>query len=411
MDKEKMSVKKILESTKGYLLVALFTVCLYSFFQNYDQITAALANLIGILAPLFWGIAIAFVVNMPMRFLENKVFRRWRHSPAKRCVCLGLGFLFVLALIVLIMILIVPRFVESAEIIIVNFDSYIVSLDAWASKLNANFNLSTSDIKWLETTLQSIFDYLESILKQAIPTVLKLTVSVASMLIDILLSIILGVYALFNKERHISQAKRMVHAVFGEEKEKRLLSVATRTNRALNQYFFGMILECAILGGMCFIGMSIFRFPYALLISVIVGLTQIVPVIGPWFSAILGALIMLMTEPGLAMWFLVFIVIVQQIECNLVYPRVVGNMVGLGGIWVMIAILLGSGLFGLPGIILCVPVMAVFQTLVREWVDARIAVKDGLPAPAPNDEEALPVRRKEIPAWVKKLVMGRKGKK
>jgi len=345
---------------------------------------------LGVLAPLFWALAIAFVVNMPMRFLENKVFARWKSGSLKRCVCLTLGFLFVMAIISLVMVMIVPRFVSSAQIIINNMDSYIVSLGTWGTELSERFNLSNSDIRWLESTLQSIYDYIDEILGQAVPTVLKLTVSIASVVIDGLLALIMSFYALFNKEQHLSQAHRVVRALFSRERCKRIFKVSSRANRALNSYFFSMILECGILGGMCFVGMSIFQFPYALLISVLVGLTQIVPVIGPWFSAILGALIILMTDPIMAVWFLVFIVIVQQLECNLVYPRVVGNMVGLSGIWVMIAVLLGGGLFGMPGIILCVPVMAVIQTLLREWVDARIREKEGgEPAEALENTEGM----------------------
>ena len=376
-DKNKSGFRKLLDGSRSYLLVALSSVCLYCFFQNYDKIIAVAQRVLGVLAPLFWALAIAFVVNMPMRFLENKVFARWKSGSLKRCVCLMLGFLFVMAIISLVMVMIVPRFVSSAQIIINNMDSYIVSLGTWGTELSERFNLSNSDIRWLESTLQSIYDYIDEILGQAVPTVLKLTVSIASVVIDGLLALIMSFYALFNKEQHLSQAHRVVRALFSRERCKRIFTVSSRANRALNSYFFSMILECGILGGMCFVGMSIFQFPYALLISVLVGLTQIVPVIGPWFSAILGALIILMTDPIMAVWFLVFIVIVQQLECNLVYPRVVGNMVGLSGIWVMIAVLLGGGLFGMPGIILCVPVMAVIQTLLREWVDARIREKEG----------------------------------
>jgi len=377
MDRDRNQIRRILSTTKGYLFVSLFTVCLYSFFQNFDKISAIVDSVIDVLEPLFWGIGIAFVINMPMRLLENRVFRKWRSSALKRCVCMALGALFVLMIFSLVMLMLVPRFVESAEVIIRNFDSYIVSLDNFSVQMINRFNMTASDIKGLESTLQSIFDYIDEMFGRIVPTVLKLTVSLASILVDLLLALILSFYALFNKERHIEQAKRLVHALFSDERRDRIFDVCTRTNQALNNYFCGMILECGILGSMCFIGMKIFGFPYALLISVIVGVTQIVPVIGPWFSAILGALIILMVEPVMALWFLVFIVVVQQIECNLIYPRVVGNMVGLSGIWVMIAVLLGGGLFGIPGVILCVPVMAVLQTLIREWVDARIAWKEG----------------------------------
>lgn len=407
MDREKSGLRRLFEGTRGYLFVSAFTVCLYSVLQNYTTIQAGVMKVLGALEPLIWGMVIAFVVNMPMRFLENKVFRRWPQTNVKRCVCLALSFLFVLLVISVMMLMIVPKFLESAEIIVRNFDSYIVSLGTWGNQLRERFDLSASDIDWMESSLQSIFDYIDAWLGQIVPTVVKITVSVAAVAINGLLAAILSFYALFNKEKHMEQARRLVHALFGAEKRERILTLCSRTNRALNNYFFGMILECVILGSMCFIGMTIFRFPYALLISVIVGLMQIVPVIGPWFSAILGAVIILMTDPVLALWFLIFVVIVQQLEGNLVYPRVVGNMVGLSGIWVLIAVLLGAGLFGVAGVVLCVPVMAVIQTLVREWVDMRIAQKmerqpasvEAVPLPEPAEP---PAKKKKQAPWKKK---------
>lgn len=151
-----------------------------------------------------------------------------------------------------------------------------------------------------------------------------------------------------------------------------------------------MIIECTILGTLCFIGMTIFGFPYALLISVVVGITQIVPIIGPWVSALFGALIILVSDPSRVIWFIALVLVVQQIEANVFYPRVVGNAVGLSGIWVMIAVLLGSGLFGIVGIVLCVPVMAVLYTLVSEWVNRRVEEKRfaaGMRKTPPTEEE------------------------
>lgn len=389
-DKNRNGFRKLLAGSGGHLLVALFSVCLYCFFQNYEKIMAVVRRVGGVLSPLFWAIAIAFVVNMPMRFLENRVFVRWKGKALKRGVCLTIGFLFVSAVISLVMVMIVPRFVSSAEGIIGNMDSYIVSLGAWGSELSERFNLSNSDIKRMESMLQSIYDYLDAMLERVVPMALKVTMGIASGVVDGLLALIMSFYALYNKEQHIEQARRLVRALFSDRRCKRIFDVCSQANRALNSYFFGMVLECGILGGVCFLGMTIFKFPYALLISVMVGITQIVPIIGPWCSAILGALIIMMSDPGKVVWFLTFIVIVQQLEGNLVYPRVVGNMVGLSGIWVMIAVLLGGGLFGVSGIILCVPVMAVLQTLVREWVGTRIREKESMSDKEKAAESASP---------------------
>ena len=160
--------------------------------------------------------------------------------------------------------------------------------------------------------------------------------------------------------------------MFNERASDKIIDVAGKTNTSLYNYLYGMITECFILGILCFIGMSIFKFPFALLISVMVGVGQIVPIVGAWFSAAVGTLIIFVVDPARAVWFLVLLLAIQQFEGNVIYPRVVGSAVGISGLWVMIALLLGGGLFGLLGAILCVPIMAVIHTLTREWVNRRL---------------------------------------
>ena len=152
----------------------------------------------------------------------------------------------------------------------------------------------------------------------------------------------------------------------------------------LHNYVYGMLIECFILGMMCFMGMQILSFPFAVLISVIVGASQMVPIVGPWVSGAIGLSIIFVVDPPRALWFIVFVLAIQQIEGNLIYPKVVGNAVGISGLWVMIAVLFGARLFGLMGAILCVPIMAVLYTLIGEWVNNRLEEKRAI---AQRDEK------------------------
>ena len=387
---EKLEKQRVWRSARVPLVVALVTVLVYEIFENMHDVSAAVGMFFSVLKPVFIGIAFAFIANMPMRFLETRVFKRWKICSLKRAVCQLLAMLFILLIVAAMLFLIIPRIAGSVVALANGMDGYIESLTAWGSDLWDRLNLNPGVEERIQSAVQTILAQLDELLSALVASAAKFTVSIASTLVDVFFAAIISIYALFNKEKLIFQAKKVVVAIFNERRAERILDVSTRTNQALNHYFYGMIIECTILGTLCFIAMTIFGFPYALLISVVVGVTQIVPIIGPWVSALFGALIILVSDPSRVIWFIVLVLVVQQIEANVFYPRVVGNAVGLSGIWVMIAVLLGSGLFGIVGIVLCVPVMAVLYTLVSEWVNRRVEEKRfaaGMRKTPPTEEE------------------------
>ena len=387
---EKLEKQRVWRSARVPLVVALVTVLVYEIFENMHDVSAAVGTFFSVLKPVFIGIAFAFIANMPMRFLETRVFKRWKICSLKRAVCQLLAMLFILLIVAAMLFLIIPRIAGSVVALANGMDGYIESLTAWGSGLWDRLNLNPGVEERIQSAVQTILAQLDELLSALVASAAKFTVSIASTLVDVFFAAIISIYALFNKEKLIFQAKKVVVAIFSERRAERILDVSTRTNQALNHYFYGMIIECTILGTLCFIAMTIFGFPYALLISVVVGVTQIVPIIGPWVSALFGALIILVSDPSRVIWFIVLVLVVQQIEANVFYPRVVGNAVGLSGIWVMIAVLLGSGLFGVVGIVLCVPVMAVLYTLVSEWVNRRVEEKRfaaGMRKTPPTEEE------------------------
>lgn len=387
---EKLEKQRVWRSARVPLVVALVTVLVYETFENMHDVSAVVGMFFSVLKPVFIGIAFAFIANMPMRFLETRVFKRWKICSLKRAVCQLLAMLFILLIVAAMLFLIIPRIAGSVVALANGMDGYIESLTAWGSDLWDRLNLNPGVEERIQSAVQTILAQLDELLSALVASAAKFTVSIASTLVDVFFAAIISIYALFNKEKLIFQAKKVVVAIFSERRAERILDVSTRTNQALNHYFYGMIIECTILGTLCFIAMTIFGFPYALLISVVVGVTQIVPIIGPWVSALFGALIILVSDPSRVIWFIVLVLVVQQIEANVFYPRVVGNAVGLSGIWVMIAVLLGSGLFGIVGIVLCVPVMAVLYTLVSEWVNRRVEEKRfaaGMRKTPPTEEE------------------------
>lgn len=385
-------LNEILTNSRRILLVVAFGVILYEVLEHLGPVSKAVKDFFGILQPLFIGVVIAFLASMPLNFLENRVFKRWttRYVRIKRPICATLAFLFVFAIVTAVIFLIVPNFISSVGSLADGFDSYLSSMRSWADNMWQRVNLSPDAEEKIRQYGMEFLSGFDDVLSNLMSTAVAMTMSVISFVTSLLVAIIIGFYALYNKEKLIFGCKKFIIAAMSEERAARTLDICERTYKSLHDYFFGMILECSILGLMTYIMMLIFGFPYALLISVIVGVTQIVPIIGPWVSAALGVLIIFVTDPPSAIWFAIGVFAVQQLEANLVYPRVVGRAVGLSGIWVLIAIILGGGLFGFVGIVLCVPIMAVIYTMVSEWINRRVEEKrfeKGMRDAPPTDDE------------------------
>jgi len=387
---QKREKQRVWRSARVPLLVVALGVILYEIIENHTAVMKSVNAFFSVLTPVFVGIVFAYIINFPLRFLENRVFKKWKACSFKRGVCMALGTLFILGIIAAFLLLIVPRLVDSLMTLVNGMEGYFASLAAWAGDLWEHLRFDPAVEEKIQGLAETVLGEFDTILSSVASGAAKFTLNLAGILLDVVFAAVISIYALFNKEKLIFQTKKVVVAIFSRRRASRILEVSAETSEALHNYFYGMIIECTILGVLCFIAMSIFKFPYALLISTVIGVTQIVPIIGPWVGTIFGALIIFVIDPTRAIWFIVLELAVQQVEANVFYPRVVGNAVGLSGIWVMIAVVLGSGLFGFVGVVLCVPVMAVLYTLVSEWVNRRVEEKRfaaGMRETPPTEEE------------------------
>ena len=321
---------------------------------------------------------------MPMRFLENRLFAKWRASKLKRVMCVVMAVLLVLSIITVLIVIVGPKLVDSIKSLAENYDSYSKSLIKWGNDVWERLNLNEDIAMKVREMSEEILEELDSFISKLASKLLRFTVSTVGVVVDLLFALIISIYALSNKENLIRQCRKFIKAIFSERHAARILDVCARTNKSLHNYVYGMLIECFILGSLCFIGMQILGFPFAVLISVIIGVSQMVPIVGPWVSGAIGLSIIFVVDPPRALWFIVFVLAIQQIEGNLIYPKVVGNAVGISGLWVMIAVLFGARLFGLMGAILCVPIMAVLYTLIGEWVNNRLEEKRAI---AQRDEK------------------------
>lgn len=368
-------MESLWKSTRRSLFIVAFGVILYEILENLTAVRSALSGFVDIITPVFIGIAIAFIANMPMHFLETKIFRRWKDCGVKRGTCLVLAMLFVFAIIATLVLVVGPQLVESIKTLATDFSQYAYSLTTWATDLWESLNLNPDIKAKLLEIGDNLLSEINHYISAASSFVVKFTMGFAGVLVDLAFAFIISIYCLASKETLIRQSRKFCKAVFNERTADYIIHVGDETNTSLHNYVYGVITECFILGGMCFIGMSIFKFPFALLISVLVGLGQMIPIVGAWVSAGIGAVILFVVDPPSALWFILLICTIQPIEGNLIYPHVVGNAVGISPLWVLIALLLGGGLFGFLGALLCVPIMAVIHTMTREWVNKRLEEK------------------------------------
>lgn len=374
----KNGIKELWNSSKRNIFIVCFGILFYVLLQNLPGAMSVIKGIISVIAPLIGGVALAFVVNIPMRFLEKKVLKKIKRKGLMRALSMLISYILVFALVILLFVMIIPRVVDSVTTLFENFGGYMEGFDKWSDDLVSSLKLSAPVAERIQLAINGLLDEIDKFIATVLPSLLKFTLGFANTIITTFLSVIISVYAIFSKEKLCVQARKLILAVFSEERAERILEVCSLTNRLLNRYFMGMLLECTILGTMCFICMQVFSMPYAVLISFIVGITQLAPVIGPWVGGIAGGFIILMIDPPMALWFIIMLLIVQQIDGNIIYPRVVGNAVGLSGIWVMVAVIVGGGLFGVMGVLLSVPVMAVLYILVSRWVNCRLEENDAI---------------------------------
>jgi len=356
---------------RKYFLLVAFGILLYQLLEHWAVVWNAVSWVLDKLSPIVAGIAIAFVVNLPMRFFEKLFTNKKRKFPkvnrVRRPLSMVLAYLTFLAVFAGLFTLLIPRIVDSLTLLAENIESYYQGFSTVLGASWNNLNLPPEIITRLQSIGESAVAYVDGLLETLVPTLLNLMVSLPSGIVRTFFAFILSVYILYNKEKLWQQTTSLIRAAF-PKKSGRIMEVAAITNQAFNRFLIGQITEALILGCLIFLGMRILDIPYALLVSVVMAITALVPVLGAYAGTIASALLIVIIEPYKALLFLLLEIILQQLESNIIYPRVVGNAMGLRSIWVLIAVIVGGGFFGLPGIILGVPIMAVAYRLIGDWV-------------------------------------------
>lgn len=336
---------------------------------------------IGMLTPFLVGASMAFVLNLPAGFIERKVFGKWTSAKTaglKRGISIVLAILFVIALLVFVFLTVVPQLtrtlMELGTVSSAFFMELIAKLEVLATEY-PEWKDAFSALEEISIDWSSIVSYVTAFLKNGLGNLLTSTVgfagSVAGMLFDGVIAIVFAIYILSGKEKLGAQAKKLMHAYLPEKGYVKTLKILALCNHNFAKFISGQCLEAVILGTLFVICMTIFQMPYAVLVGVLIAFTALIPIVGAFIGCAVGAFLILMISPVKALIFIIMFLILQQLEGNLIYPKVVGNSVGLPAIWVLVAVSLGGSMFGVVGMLVFIPLMSTLYALLRENVANR----------------------------------------
>lgn len=370
------------------------SVLFYMALKNFSLLAYAVKKFVNILSPFLWGLAITYLLTPLMRRLQKKVFgpfaaRLYKNNKKKDGSKLARGLSVLTAEIVFLLIiaafiyLIVPQVYSSLETMVLSSSEYIAQTGAWIERLLRDFpgvmeyvvstlnSVSNEFNDWLKTTL---LPELGSIVSNVTAGVYYVLMGIYNLLIGIIAS----VYILANVDSLSAHSKKLLYCIFSVDTAEKIRDASRFVDKTFNGFIIGKILDSAIIGLICYIVCAILRMPYALLVSVIVGVTNVIPFFGPFIGAIPSSLIILLVDPIKCLIFIAFIILLQQLDGNYIGPKILGNTVGINGFWVMFSIILGAGLFGFWGMLLGVPVFVVIYTAITHSVNKKLK-KRGLP--------------------------------
>ena len=368
---------------RSLLLLITFTVGLIFVIVRFDDLWQFAAALLSNFTPLFAGLAIAFVLTQPCAFFRRHLDRALGGTPlAKASVPLAvlLSYLLLFGVVAALVAFVIPQFVSSVGTFLSNLEGYMRQAQVWVNSFMEWFNVEGQALAGmdqllsrLDQVLRNVFNSTLDALSNVVPFLLNFTTNLVSVVVTSVLALVFSIYMLAGKDTLLGQCRRVLKAYLPKPLCDAVLDVTALTAGTFSRFVTGQVTEAIILGCLTFLGMLLLRLDYAPLISVLIGVSALVPIVGAYVGAATSALLLLMVSPMKALIFLVFLVCLQQFEGNVIYPRVVGTSLGLPGIWVLAAVTVGGGLFDFLGMLLSVPIASILYTLLKRDVRRRLA--------------------------------------
>lgn len=399
MDKNKKNNR--FEPNKKYFTICIyavitFCVCLfiYKFTSNWSSTKARIADITGMLAPFLIAFLIVYFVTPMVKHIDRFLFGRFTDKFYKihRAISLIISYIIIIGFISLILTFVIPQVIQSISQLVSQSTYFYRNIERMIGNLQETYPFIdfAAVEQFVEQNLPNFFTYFREYMSGLIPMIYSAGMSVISWVINILLAFIISCYLLWSKDSLLDSIKRIIYALFSEKHSKQIIRNTRECNRIFSQYIIGKAVDSLIIGILCFILMCILGLPYALVISVFVGITNMIPYFGPFIGAVPGVLILLFISPKQCLMFGILIFLLQQFDGTILGPKILGSSTGLQPIWVIFAILSGSYVAGVLGMFLGVPVVAVIAYLLNKLVDLLLSKKRMNPDLSSVEEDHTP---------------------
>jgi predicted PurR-regulated permease PerM len=360
-------------------LVAVSVILFYLAISQVSIFTDKLDSIIVILQPFIIGFSIAYIINFLLEFYENKVLETKYIKKLKLKSKRGLGIIlsYITAFFIISMVVkfLLPQLIDSIVGLVNDIPTYINSTTEFVDKVIKDLNIEEQYSKTLMDNFNNLINYIIRFVTNLIPALGSLVAKIASSIWNVILGIIVSVYLLIDKEKLCALTKKVTYGLLPENYANSLIRLVHKSNYTFGRFLIGKIIDSLIIGVLTFIILTIFKMPYTVLVSVIVGITNIIPFFGPFIGAIPSFIIILFVSPVQSVWFLLIIFFIQQLDGNVIGPKILGDSIGISAFWILFSILIAGKVLGLVGMIIGVPLFAIFYSIVKGFIEGRLKKK------------------------------------
>lgn len=365
---------------KTFILIIFAAILFYLGVQNIGMVVDAAGWFFGVISPFVLGAVIAFIVNVPMSRIEYHLFeKRGRKVKGQRGISFIVTLALVVAVLVVVVYIVVPQLSDTIKMIAVQLPGAFEAAKDWMLSKMSYWDELQALLEKITIDWDEIIKKISKVLQEAAGAMVDSSVgaitNIVGAIVNFLIGFVFAIYILLSKEKLGSQGKQVLYALLDEKRADKALEICSISYRVFSKFLSGQCLEACILGALFVVTMTLFRLPYAMLIGVLIGFCALIPIVGAFIGCGVGVFLILMVSPVKALVFLVLFLVLQQLEGNLIYPKVVGNSVGLPSIWVLAAVTIGGNLMGVMGMLIFIPLCSVAYILFRMYVKDRLAEK------------------------------------
>lgn len=368
--------KEMREKIHIGIVISAFTLILYVFLTNFSIISNLWGKITGMLFPFIIGFALAFLLNPIMMFFETRVFKNWKcKGKGKRTLSMLISLLIAIAVVTFLIYLIVPAVIDSVSDLVSNNEVYINRFSSFITNIFEDYHLDTSKINDIVGRSSDFLTYFGDMFTSTLPAIVSTSYGIIKSLLNVLIGVAAAMYLLLDKETFISNVKKINYAILPKPVASYLKRLVNIIKKVFYDFIVGKAVDSLIIGVICYIGLSLMGIKYAPLLSVIVGITNMIPVFGPFIGAIPGIIILMIIQPVQSIYFAIYILALQQFDGNILGPLILGDKLGLPSFWILFSVTVGGALFSVVGMFIGVPTFAVIYYAVKEYINLRLERK------------------------------------